>query len=55
MLSVMFDKKCETPMWTGWNSRQENKSEEKKIIQSVWYLPQISESPTSNSVIIEDL
>ena len=41
---VMFDEKNETPMWTGPNSRQEKKSEEKKIIQSVLYLTQINES-----------
>ena len=45
--------KNETPMWTGWNSRQERKSKEKKIIQKVWYLPQISESLTSHSVVVE--
>ena len=42
-------------MWTGWNSRQEKKSEEKKTIQNVWYLPQINESPTSHSVVVETL
>ena len=40
----MFDEKNETPMWTGRNSRQEKKSEEKKIIQSVLHLTQINES-----------
>ena len=61
MLTVMFDEKNETLMWTGWNSRQKKKSEEKKIIQKVWYLPQIMshlhliESPTSHSDVVETL
>ena len=55
MLPVMFDEKNETPMWTGWNSRQKKKSEEKKIIQKVWYLAQINESTTSNSDVVETL
>ena len=55
MLTVMFDKNNETPMWTEWNFRQEKKSEEKKIIQNVLYLPQINESPTSHFVVVETL
>ena len=55
MLIVMFDKKNETPMWTGWNSRQEKKSEEKMIFQNVWYLPQIRVSPTSHSAVVKTL
>ena len=55
MLPVMFDEKNEAPMWTGRNSRQKKKSEEKKIIQKVWYLAQINESTTSNSDVVETL
>lgn len=31
------------------------KSKENKIIQNVWYLPQINESPTSHAVVVEIL
>ena len=31
------------------------KSKENKIIQNVWYLPQINESPTSHAVVAEIL
>ena len=55
MLTVMFDKKNEAPIWTRWNSRQDKKLKEKKIIQSVWYLLQINASPTFHSVVTETL
>ena len=54
-LNVMFNKNKETPMWTGWNSKKKETLERRKIHQSVWYLPQINESPTSHSVVVETM
>ena len=37
---------------SGWNSLRDNKS---AYQQKVWYLPQITESPTSNSAVLETM
>ena len=42
-----------TPMWIGWNSIFS--AENSEVIQKVWYLPQINESPTSTAVVAETL
>ena len=39
----------DVPMWVGWNSRYYGPRE--KSMQKVWYLKQMSESPTSTSVV----
>ena len=40
------------PMWSGWNT---SLSAPVQDIQKVWYLPQINDSPTSNTVVVETL
>ena len=52
MVAVMLDENDKTPMWTGWNSKDE---EINKIKQQVWYLPQINASPTSHAVVMETM
>ena len=42
-----------TPMWVGWNSIFS--AENTEVIQKVWYLPQINESPTLTAVVAETL
>ena len=46
-------KQEDIPMWVGWNARQTIKKQ--NTFQKVWYLPQISESPTSTSVVQETM
>ena len=41
------------PIWVGWNALSTPPSE--LPVQKVWYLPQIKQSPTSNSVVKETL
>ena len=41
-------------MWTGWNSKNIS-SASAGARQQVWYLQQINQSPTSNTVVIETL
>ena len=40
-------------MWVGWNSIFS--AENTEVIQKVWYLPQINESPTLTAVVAETL
>jgi hypothetical protein len=42
----------DTPMWVGWNSKFLKDSSQ---TQKIWYLPQINESPTSNSVVLQTM
>ena len=41
-----------TSMWVGWNSNLFPRDHE---TQKIWYLPQISMSPTSQAVVVETL
>ena len=40
-------------MWFGWNSRNDASSFDQK--QKIFYLPQINQSPTSHSVVLETM
>ena len=52
MIDVYTNEEKTTPMWVGWNSLRDKQP---PLHQKIWYLPQINESPTSNSVVIETM
>ena len=53
MMDVSKDPLKKTPMWVGWNANMEKTNTQNK--QSVFYMPQINESPTSTSVVRETM
>ena len=52
MFSLYFSV-SNTPMWVGWNAMLSPAVSD--LQQNIWYLPQINESPTSISVVVETL
>ena len=52
MVDVHLSTTNETPMWAGWNTKRSPKID---LVQKVWYLPQINQSPTSSSVVLETM
>ena len=48
----MFNDNDTTPMWDGWNAKY---SPQNKTTQTIWYLSQINQSPTSTSVVAETM
>ena len=50
MVDMLTNHDHHTPLWTGWNSRLIPRDED---IQKIWQLPQLNQSPTSNTVAIE--
>ena len=52
MADVTTDPNNSTPMWVGWNSMLIPRDE---FNHKIWYLPQINQSPTSNSVAAETM
>ena len=53
VFSSKFDETNSIPMWIGWNSRNDASSFDQK--QKIFYLPQIDQSPTSHSVVLETM
>ena len=53
VFSSKFDETNSIPMWVGWNSRNDASSFDQK--QKIFYLPQINQSPTSHSVVLETM
>ena len=41
-----------TPKWVGWNAQHPF---DKKVTEKIWYLPAISQSPTSTAVVKETM
>ena len=54
MLDLLFDESGLCPMWVSWNAELLQKGECCDM-QSVSYLPQINESPTSHAVVAETM
>ena len=52
MTDIETDGEDTIPMWVGWNPNLIPKDDE---TQKMWYLPQISMSPTSHAVFVETL
>jgi hypothetical protein len=52
MIEVFSNENKTTPIWVGWNSLRDTQPIKQ---QKIWYLQQINESPTSNSVVIETM
>ena len=53
VFSSKFDETNSIPMWAGWNSRNDASSFDQK--QKIFYLPQINQSLTSHSVVLETM
>ena len=52
MVDVFANDNKTTPMWVGWNAIRDNKQ---VPTQKIWYLQQISESPSSYSVVFQTM
>ena len=53
VFSSKFNETNSIPMWVGWNSRNDTSSFDQK--QKIFYLPQINQSPTLHSVVLETM
>ena len=52
MADVTTDPDNSTRMWVGWNSTLIPHND---FTQKIWYLPQINQSSTSNSIVVETM